>query len=897
MRVILDQENPLLNATWEDISSISISLWIRSQTQPDLSAVAVQRFQNNLAHVQERLQQNPLIHRIQPAMFCVTSFQFIYLVLKTQLDEYFLDQPEDLEIRDKWKDFCMNLALMRYRKDPALLDQVSVFLNEIQDKFKLQATDSLQQSYVQNLMDLFTEVKRDPELLDVSLGTLFGMGQKTNKGRNIPVSVVHLQSVFYLIAREMRMNYVWLLNYTQSKVDEHFDQLDKQYYGDKSWGQIYREGMKIFKAIGPIIDRLQCESIEKILKKIPEVKKLATILTNLANESIANLTPILANMKALSTFMPESAKQSIPRLEELNQCHMLIDAYLFNFVVTLSQIEGSTLLKWFASIENKPLFSRNRRKFFQSIPKVIDTAWFLSQEMSLSSPSSSSVGTPFDLNSALAFIEGRKEGRRPQRGKNSSSSSRRRMKAVISPKPPSSVTKVSLPIVPEPQLSSEPIQQVAESSQPSLPDSLEIQILKTVLQKIPEQPSDKTPYLRSSLRQVELALSSLINEHEKVHRMAPEDFEGYDYHAMISKMYYLIEQVLRYKNIERDPSSGDFSHHVLERLQKLGDYNNPIAAIVKKLFSANLWGSYTENQITSRQRINLMNDCRRVLTIPPILSNLYQIFYAPTPELCVRLKNEIESLYRETLAFVAFYIPLEIQEGPSIKLSTKSCKVTLEKTFDLAMMGLFQQKLHGVIDGEFGSDMKDKLSQGKRNLSFLTRTLKNLTSPELTLEEFSPLLRSTIHLTHQVCESVFQLFFIKKHGIETHEHQLDTLIKACLEGSSEEMSDFFRLHFQGINTDYRYPFDLGSIRSLLHQLILEAEFLRERTELEEGFAFVSETASTSLNFIKLPEVAFTTQKIWDRASQILSQALNLVFEDALPRFNGRFSGASSSQSR
>jgi len=911
----LTSEDPLLKHHWLDFSTSSMEeVWVGKFTRPDLAETAIQTFRSHFSTVQDFLKKSPLMGRIQPGMHYLNGFQFLYLFLKSQVDEYFLDHPDDLPLKEEWGLFCYNFALLRYRKDPILVDQVNLFLNQIHEKLRLKWQNGVdsQVSYGTQVMSAFKKMNCDPDLFDVNLGSFFGMGtpvrinfQKTLNnpdkkvviGRKIPVSVCDLQSTFYLIAREIQENYHWLLNLIREKITLYSELLSHMQADESgtTYDEIFKGGLRAFEGIQPLINGLRCESIEEILNKTSKINNLEKIMMFLTAERFGCLDDILADFKkngSIRNDLEEKIQASVKVMEAFNQVHMLLDAHFTGFVHKLAKI-SEELTNWSQALKKKPAYKSSTKfqNFLRSIPRVIETTQFLGLKPAVSGPCASR-----NIDETLAFIGTSHQvntGRRPRGRKGKLTPAKQRVAKKILRE----VQSPSLAVHVEPTPLLEPILPVVGSSQPSLPVSLETQILETVLQKIPEQPWDKTPYLRSSLRQVELALSSLVNEYEKVHRIAPEDFESYDYHAMISKMYYLIEQVLRYKNIERDPSSGDFNHHVLERLQKLGDYNNPIAGIVKKLFSANLWNSYTESQITSRQRINLMNDRQRVLTMPPILSNLHEIIYAPTPELRVRLKNEIESLYRETLAFVAFYIPPEIQEGPSIKLSTKSCKVTLETTFDLATIGLFQQKLNGVIDGQFGSDMKDKLDQGKRNLSFLKRTLKDLTSSELTLEQFSPLLRSTIHLTHQVCESVLQLLFIKKHGIETQEHQLNTLIEACLEASPEGMTDFFRLHFQGINTGYRYPFDLGSIRSFLHQLILEAEFLRERTELEEGFAFVGETASTSLNFIKLPEVAFTTQKIWSRASVILSQALNLVFEDVLSRFNGRFSGASSSHSR
>lgn len=891
--------------------------WIQ-EFKPDQA----QQFREGFFTVQASLTKNSLKGRIQSSLFYLKGFQFLYLLLKRHVDEYFLDNPDDLSFKEEWKLFCYNLAVVRYQSGPRVLEKIDAFLTLIHEKLRLKwdQEEMLQErSYTLHVVSAFSLINSThPDLLDLDLGTLFGMGRlkmirfakspETVAARSIPTSVCDLLSVFYLSAREIQENYSWLLSLVREILMKHSQAFKETDLGEtgQNYDEVLQEGLRLFEELQPLILDLQCESIEEILRKQAQISQLyetGTLLVDhkfsFLEESINYNKDVLRFLKSkelkyqenhsleklenISLFI-QKKERFIHAMEAINEFHLLLDTYFMGFSNKLEAI-SMALKKWSQELQKKSAYKSpsNFQKFLQSIPPVMQTAQFLAPKSAVGG-----AGSSKNIDETLAFIE--QSTKKPQfsSGKKKPVPAKRRgtqtapSKAQTSTSP--SVSHVALPQLP----SSEQTVSVVASSQSSLTISLESQLLQTVVQKILDPSISGTPYLRPSLRQVELALSSLIHQYEKVQGMAPKDFESYDYYGMVSKMYYLIEQVLRYKIIERDPNLGEFNHHVLARMQKLELDQHSAAFIVKKLFSAGLWVAYTENQITSRQRINLTNDLQRSLRAPPILSNLYQIFYASTPELRLKLKREIESLYQETLAFVNFCIPPEIQEGTAIRLSTRSCRVVLEETFGLETLRLFQQKLSEMRDNEQTSDMKDKLDQGKRNLSFLARSLSDLTSPDLTLEGFSPLLRGTIALTHQVCESIFQLFLMKKHGVETQEHQLETLIQACLDPCPQEMDEFYYSNFHGIHTDYRYPFDLGSVRSCLHELILEAEFLRERTELEDGFAYVGETASTSLNFIKLPEVAFTAQKIWGRASEILSRALNLAFNEVLPRLNGKF---------
>jgi len=910
-----------------------------------VTQASLAKFQRDLARTQRILRSNPLVGRIQPAMLCIDGYQFIYLLLKTHLEEYFLDQPEDLEIREKWKDFCLNFARLRYKRDSSVFGQVNDFLQEILEKLKLYRMNDQQSLEEVEIINIFRELCQHPDLLDLDLGLLFDQGTPLSGGsKKMTLSVTDLQQTYYLLAREIKENFSWLIDVCEERISPCYIVLNlfKLNGSPHTIQTHFMNGFQTLRDLVSVLDAIQVNSLGDILKNkahFDKIKKTFIALfytdgTRVFGDLQYTIQEIFSDPNTLDSMLTPSVLQS-PSIKQqtldctysafidANDAHIILEAYLLKFWEQLHELTISSLRTWSEKVQKSFFKGRDKTgypKFLQSIPRVMETTQFLIPKPAASVPSSS---REIDIDATLAFIQGtshqNKNNKQPRGRKGKPIPSKQSVtKATPRKIQPPSVTEALLPTSVETQfvcsleeflhpsssvsieepvdktgvseefakeatftVSAEPLPApLAETSQPSLSVFLEDQIIETLLQKILEQPLDKTPYLKSSLEQVELAFSSLVTAYQKMRLMAPEDFESYDYHLMISNMYYLIEQVLRYKNIERDSSSGDFSHHVLRRLRDLGQFDAPINEIVKKLYSANLWTLYTETQMTSRLRIDLMNQFQQKLVIPPILLKLHRISHASTPELCLELKSEIEILYQETLAFVKSHIPPEIKEGLSLKLSTRTCKVTLEKTSELQkMVALFQKKLSTVISQQvFQSEVNDTLEQGNKSLSFLKRTLKELSSPELTLQEFSPLLRSTIHLTNHICESIFRALFTIKYHVDTWEHRLSHLIKVSLNSCPTEMRRFFHTHFKGINTDSRYPFDLGKIRSTLHGQILEAESLRKNSNLEENSVLA-------------------TDRIWAETSVILSRALNFVSELALPRLRSTFPEASSSHSR
>lgn len=875
----------------------------------------LEKFKTEFVETQRILRSIPLLGRIQPVMLSMRGYQFIYILLKTHLEEYFLDQPEDLDMREKWKNFRIDFAHLRYKREPSAFIAVSEFLREVLEKLKLYRMNDQQSLEEVEIIKIFEGLCKNPDLLDLDLGLLLGQGTLLkDQSRKATLSVIDLQQTYYLLVKEVKENFSSWIDLCETLVSPCLPIIGKFQVENRDYHTLFIEGFQKLRALAPVLDAIQINSVEDILRTTRCFEKIQNTFKELFlieksrvfGDLQYTIQEIFANPGRVEKILtPEvlgnpSMKQKVlngimSAFADANQVHIILEAYLQEFWMQLGAHIIPRLKAW--SEKTQRSFSQRKDKqgyqqFLRSIPRVIEITQFMTPKVTESVPSRSREKS---LNEALAFIEGtsssKKNLRKPRGSKKPSIAGKQSVKKVPPQRTqPASIKMSSLPSSSgEAQSSSERVDLPEELSPPSssLPFeepmekmvsmSFEETILETVLQKISEQPLDQMHYLGSSLKQVELAFSSLITAYQKTHRISPEQFESYDYHLMISNMYYLIEQVLRYKNIERDPSSGDFGHHVLRRLRDLGQFNEPKNGIVKKLYSANLWTLYTETQMTSRLRIDLVNRFQRQLEIPPILLKLHRISHAPTPELCVELKNEIEALYQETLAFIAFHFPPVVQEGSSLRLFSGTCQVMLKETSDLEkVVSVFQQKLDAVIGQQmFLNEEKDTLHQGNKSLSFLKRTLKELSSSELTLEGLSPLLRSTIHLTNHVCESIFRVLFTMKHRVDTWEHRLSYLIESSLDPCPGEMRDFFHTHFQGINTDCRYPFDLGKVRSPLHEHILNIESLRKKSDLEESSLLAIE-------------------RIWEETSAILLRALNFVMEGALPRLQGTSSEASSS---
>lgn len=856
---------------------------------------ALEALQNDIHRIQTTLSRNALLKHIHPVMLCTSIDEFVYLFLKGRVEEYFLDQPEDLEFREKWRLFCLDSAQFHGGEKSLVFAKINNFLNEVYEKLKLYRMHDEKSAFELGMIDVLRELCSNPDLFCCNLGQFIGQKIDLPDGSiKVKVSVMDMQQAFYLLMQTIKENLGWLINDSEQKMEIYSDVLSLVRRDEA--GETYREIiLKLFSALKNLsskIHLIKFNSVSDILNILPQLEKVNDLIQSaFSNETYVfskKQTKTFGSSEKIIDALAKNFEDCQPTQEKVKAALRELEhvCFLFNHYVHCVWIhimDTFYLLKdWSQKVRiffRKGKSRETFKQFLGSIPRLIEATQFLQVKP-----------TPLaDFDETLVFVEG------PSKSKKNSA--KRAVTQTQSQKRPVSeapldISKKVKPIVETARHLAASSQSTSSlttpsqslfSTEPSSSMSREERILETLVQEVPKLSLTRTPYLKSSLRQVELAFSSLVAAYQKVHVTAAADFGSYHYHLMISRMYYLIEQLLRHKCIESGFTSNTFNHHILERLRDLR-YHHPVADIARELSSANLWVSYTENQIDSRLLIDLLNEHQQKMKIPLILLNLYKISHAPNQELRLKLKNEIESLYRRALDFVEFCVAPEIRSTSISKPPRQISQIVLEETLNEATVRGYQCRLNTIINQVkkvLPTRAWNTLRQGNKSLSFLEQTLKHLSAPGLTLEEFSPLLRDAILQTNQVCETVFQVLFQKKHHIETYEHDVSRLMESSLDSLPPEDVEFFRANFKEIHTDARYPFDLNTIRSTFHRYVLKAEFLRERDELDEGFR-ISGKMQTHFNFTLLDNTEFTTGTIWNDVSKIISCALDIVFQKALP---------------
>lgn len=872
----------------------------------------LEKFHHHISEAQKFFKKQRLMERIEPYMYSLTGYQLFYIALKGKVQEYLLNNPEDEEIHKKWLDFRLAFSSLVHKQDLRLENCLQEFFNEIQEKLSLYSVEGEQIS--SDLSEIFRVLCSDPDLWDLSLGYLLKCGDSLDKGkkREVRNALVDLQKGYYVMVRECQELLVWFVTRVEEKVLCHEDLLKHLkstatgFFYEPSlpsssddpanaYGQI-QKALGYLKEIQPLFDRVQLDSVQSILEVLPYLEEIEKGFSRFTDEGMISDSThgnILVDDIHLGMDMVladplwggEERDRLLSLLEEIHQCYRMIGPYIHGFWRKVRFFYRS-FQHWSKDIKpkltGKPAGSYE--KILRSIPRVIQSAQrILAPIPSITPTSSSSSVVPRPIDELLAYIEGstppakkttgRRSGRRPLK-KAPPTKSKPKQKDVLSSSVQAPIVGTSSQVI---GASSEVIESAAPASS-NVVLSREERLLQTLLQRIPLQPRDQTSYLRSSLRQFESACNGLVTFYEKVSQIPVEGFKSYHYHEMISLMYYSLEQALRYKNIERDPSSGSLSHHVLEWLQNLGLRNHPKAAIVRQLYSANLWVSYTDQQIFSYELVNMMNQSQEKIRIPPILSHLQRISRQPSTQLRGELKNELKVLYAQTLDFLEMLMSPE--DASFVASPSKACsKILASEVFNVLTIRDLQQNLRVFIDANqslWTHEKRLNFQQAQKGLSFLKRTIKELTElygTRLTLEQFSLHVKKAIHLTNHVCETLLKTVVVQRQ----YEHNLESLVDKISDFPKVDR-DFFNQDFTQVHNDSRYPFDLGKIRSSLHQLILEAEFLREQVQLEEGFQFPKQPISTKMNFIPLPKKGFTSDEIWKETSLILSKALHLVFE-------------------
>jgi hypothetical protein len=169
------------------------------------------------------------------------------------------------------------------------------------------------------------------------------------------------------------------------------------------------------------------------------------------------------------------------------------------------------------------------------------------------------------------------------------------------------------------------------------------------------------------------------------------------------------------------------------------------------------------------------------------------------------------------------------------------------------------------------------LEQAKYHFYLLAQCCLAFEQAPIDTFSLSFYLRKGIFSLNRAVEELLCVAYIGKFGheyTEASEHQLDTLYGLIEDHPNSIDLKLLGTTFKKANFISRYPFEYLESVSPLHDLILQAEWLKEHPELAEGFKTVDRVSP--FNFIPVNLEGLQPHAILAKWGEVLRQTMTFV---------------------
>lgn len=359
--------------------------------------------------------------------------------------------------------------------------------------------------------------------------------------------------------------------------------------------------------------------------------------------------------------------------------------------------------------------------------------------------------------------------------------------------------------------------------------------------------------------------------------------------TIIGSSHYHMEEMIRYYSAKSNPKvfNEPQNFHNLKKMVIAASIPSLIDTTAAKLmYLSNCWLAHTFEQAAAWREMERTSNEKT----PEVLKLIQAACFNPKEKV---IQEQITKYFHMTIEFSNAL--LEVSEGIQSDLRTDVREMILfkcEKPFNKQSVISILKSCKLCLD-RFHSENTlpavPRLQQACQGLVTLEGTLDALNQKEVTSEEFSQLVRTSIYWQNLILENLLHAIFSLNTGISLRSHDLVDLYKIILSPEEQDPSVIFILEndWKGINNLSRYPYQQQKMNEA-HEIILQADFLREHPEIEEGFKIQSMTP-LELVHINQEEVNSNIlrsrlEKLLNKASVIIEKHLILELNKALTKF-------------
>lgn len=815
----------------------------------------------------------------RPIDYNLDMQELILSFVEKHVASYVKNNPDHEEFNHKWEEFRLLFAKLRHGKDPLLLAEVKQYLNYIRKELQQinKHIPNNQFVFENHTWEVFEKIlTKDVDLLDVPAAVLAGISAYGGNP-TLETCAPYLRDANNQMLERFLGNIEWVLKYSEDKLSPFaelpqngtmnfakdllaiLDEFKKNFLPKLS--SLYLNEYSSSKDKKDLISNLHQFIFHNFtnfnaakVRKFRENDDFRFKLVNLEGDFSQNLgfsydtLPILKKRyNKIKRRIEESDADPYATENNLRELGAAIEFHqaLNDVAVVLATYVKMPLLSFYRVSLRMNLWYEalsSEDKVFVNKPK---------------NENSSEEVVP-DINKQLAFINGShtKGKGRKKTGRNPKNRSRQKHFKVQSNQTEKRKERVEKDGEKEKEI------EKVETSQPL--ESFEVvsfQELSQVLGKAVAKTKD--PILKAYLRHAYMNLADFSAALEGFKNTKDHSAKLFYLMTMVQGSYFYLEQILHSQRLQ-DNGSEDLqrigSGHNLNLISNaidLGDLQ--VEPLLSELSLALFWTRSTYEQLRGREEWD-QPSC--LLAI----KDIYEANNFSNKKISGEI-NKIQGLLARICDFSANLPNIqEIRstlEGKWVQLSPQPFNNTVAvKTNECENLAARCQKIFERVSPL----LQPKLKQAICHLNIVKGILHELGQKEISSDQLTLLTRGLLFWENTVVEELLQVLYGIETGIDTRSHDLVDLYDQLFSPDDKfykkdrnSLSQLANLHNLS-----RYPFEIKNGSKDIHQLILQAELLRERPELGLDVPFElsqEEKNGTALNYLKTSQVGLSPSQI------------------------------------
>ncbi len=852
-------------------------------------------------------------------------FNYFINFMEVRVKSILINSPDNDELSKSWKEFLCDIAYLRYERNSIIVTRVNKFILYLIEENKRISEQFEKCSYEEKLWKEWENILKCPDLLDVELAEFYNESYSVPDLANfVQLPVKTLQIAFSSTLCSLVENLSWIPHKIKDLLTPYLSEPQNKLFNNSKL-KVYLID-DIIKNLIPQTSLLTLDDLKNtpnssskvtlLTKKFLNLTKASNsniilgifecyhnfitqikyVIENFDNESAANninfigIKNIIAEIESPCDVSILKKRLKILKIQQ--KCHVLFDTYITRLVHKLDFISTGIDLwhKKYSSLGKLDLYIKliNRQN-----PPFMYSNKLLSLDIPLDRQK---------IDELLESIEGPKK---PVKGKKKSPKAGEVQTNVIPSKhlpennthEKRSVKSKNLksPIPSTAHIASIPL----ITSRLNLPYSisttkLALQLKSLIVQELYQ--SNDFVHPRGALRQSLMHLEDLnVNTH-RLYNLESGPIIHAALHAVsiVSSAYYHMEQLIRFMRLKNNPYDSTFlcdEHNLKKILNELNADYLTDATAASQLYLGNAWTFHTFEQLNGWKSLEQDSNWKTPKPLKIINTALKK---DDIKEITSTLKGYTDS----TLAFSEPLLSSEIKECKAIlKDTTQIPYFSHQQQFNLKTVDFALNSCHRyieILEARTNHAGVLKIKQAHQNLIVLKGILTIINKMKIGADAFSQLVRGAIFWQNGVLESLLQGIYFLQTGIDNRDHNLLTLYTAIKWTQTTNTSKMVDLSIKWdkwdqVNNLCRYPFQHKEIRSSTHELILQAELLREHPELGLGFKpqgkFEKNQIATLLNFIPVASDDLSAEGLLKALNSLMESAWELIEYKLIPELD------------